>query len=195
MSLFERGRPPLHLAAHGDEEAVDVTGAGDTVAATYAAAIAAGATRPSRPCGSPTWPASLVGPEGRDGHGDRGRDPARAARGRDGQPAPHRRTSPRSAPGPAAAGKTIALANGIFDLFHVGHLRYLEGAKALGRRAGGGGEQRRLHPRATRGRGGRWCRRPSGPRSWPRSPASTTSWSSARGPWCRSSASSGPTST
>jgi rfaE bifunctional protein nucleotidyltransferase chain/domain len=31
----------------------------------------------------------------------------------------------------SAAGRTIALANGIFDLFHVGHLRYLEGAKAL----------------------------------------------------------------
>ncbi len=31
----------------------------------------------------------------------------------------------------SAAGKTIALANGIFDLFHVGHLRYLQGAKAL----------------------------------------------------------------
>lgn len=29
-----------------------------------------------------------------------------------------------------AAGKTIAMANGIFDLFHVGHLRYLEGARA-----------------------------------------------------------------
>ena len=29
------------------------------------------------------------------------------------------------------AGKSIALANGIFDLFHVGHLRYLEGAKSL----------------------------------------------------------------
>jgi D-glycero-beta-D-manno-heptose 1-phosphate adenylyltransferase len=29
-----------------------------------------------------------------------------------------------------AAGKTIALANGVFDLFHVGHLRYLEGARA-----------------------------------------------------------------
>jgi rfaE bifunctional protein nucleotidyltransferase chain/domain len=31
-----------------------------------------------------------------------------------------------------AAGKTIVLANGCFDLLHVGHLRYLEGAKALG---------------------------------------------------------------
>ncbi len=30
-----------------------------------------------------------------------------------------------------AAGKTIALANGHFDLLHVGHLRYLQGAKAL----------------------------------------------------------------
>lgn len=30
-----------------------------------------------------------------------------------------------------AAGKKVALANGVFDLLHVGHLRYLEGAREL----------------------------------------------------------------
>ena len=29
-----------------------------------------------------------------------------------------------------AAGKTVALANGCFDVLHVGHVRYLEGARA-----------------------------------------------------------------
>jgi len=29
-----------------------------------------------------------------------------------------------------AAGRTLALANGCFDVLHVGHLRYLEGARA-----------------------------------------------------------------
>jgi rfaE bifunctional protein kinase chain/domain len=43
MSLFQRGRRPVHLAAHGDKEAVDVTGAGDTVAAAFCAALACGA--------------------------------------------------------------------------------------------------------------------------------------------------------
>jgi D-glycero-beta-D-manno-heptose-7-phosphate kinase len=41
--LFEEGEPPRRLAAVGGHDAVDVTGAGDTVIATYALALAAGA--------------------------------------------------------------------------------------------------------------------------------------------------------
>lgn len=43
MALVERGRAWL-LRAHGPEEAVDVTGAGDTVVATFTLALAAGAS-------------------------------------------------------------------------------------------------------------------------------------------------------
>jgi rfaE bifunctional protein kinase chain/domain len=42
MSVFRRDTAPVHLPAHGDHEAVDVTGAGDTVAATFCAGLAAG---------------------------------------------------------------------------------------------------------------------------------------------------------
>ncbi len=43
MLLLESDKPPLHLAAVGSREAVDVTGAGDTVIAAYALALASGA--------------------------------------------------------------------------------------------------------------------------------------------------------
>lgn len=42
MTLFERGQKPIHLPVYGSEEAVDVTGAGDTVSATFALALGAG---------------------------------------------------------------------------------------------------------------------------------------------------------
>jgi D-glycero-beta-D-manno-heptose-7-phosphate kinase len=42
MSVFRPGVAPVHLAAHGSRDAVDVTGAGDTVAATFSAGLAAG---------------------------------------------------------------------------------------------------------------------------------------------------------
>jgi rfaE bifunctional protein kinase chain/domain len=43
MVLLEEGKRPLHLGAVGSHDAVDVTGAGDTVIATYALALASGA--------------------------------------------------------------------------------------------------------------------------------------------------------
>jgi bifunctional ADP-heptose synthase (sugar kinase/adenylyltransferase) len=44
MLLLEEGAAPLHLGAVGSHDAVDVTGAGDTVIATYALGLAAGAS-------------------------------------------------------------------------------------------------------------------------------------------------------
>jgi rfaE bifunctional protein kinase chain/domain len=44
MALFEPGRRALHIPIHGTDEVADVTGAGDTVIATFTLALAAGAT-------------------------------------------------------------------------------------------------------------------------------------------------------
>jgi rfaE bifunctional protein kinase chain/domain len=44
MALFERGRPPVHIPVHGSDQVADVTGAGDTVIATFTLALASGAS-------------------------------------------------------------------------------------------------------------------------------------------------------
>jgi len=44
MALFETGRPTLHVPIFGSDQVADVTGAGDTVIATFTLALAAGAT-------------------------------------------------------------------------------------------------------------------------------------------------------
>src|SRR4029079_3847495 len=42
MALFEPGRPSLHIPIYGSDQVADVTGAGDTVIATFTLALAAG---------------------------------------------------------------------------------------------------------------------------------------------------------
>jgi rfaE bifunctional protein kinase chain/domain len=44
MTLFARGHQPLHLPVYGKDQALDVTGAGDTVIAVFTLALAAGGT-------------------------------------------------------------------------------------------------------------------------------------------------------
>jgi D-glycero-beta-D-manno-heptose-7-phosphate kinase len=44
MALFEPKKPTLHIPIHGSDQVADVTGAGDTVIATFTLALAAGAT-------------------------------------------------------------------------------------------------------------------------------------------------------
>jgi rfaE bifunctional protein kinase chain/domain len=46
MALFEKGRKTVHIPIHGTDEIADVTGAGDTVIATFTLALAAGASYP-----------------------------------------------------------------------------------------------------------------------------------------------------
>jgi len=46
MALFERGKKTLHIPIHGSDEVADVTGAGDTVIATFTLALASGAGFP-----------------------------------------------------------------------------------------------------------------------------------------------------
>jgi rfaE bifunctional protein kinase chain/domain len=43
MTAFEKRRAPLEIPVYGSNQVVDVTGAGDTVIATFTAALAAGA--------------------------------------------------------------------------------------------------------------------------------------------------------
>jgi D-glycero-beta-D-manno-heptose-7-phosphate kinase len=44
MAVFEKGKRTEHIPIHGSDEIADVTGAGDTVIATFTLALAAGAT-------------------------------------------------------------------------------------------------------------------------------------------------------
>jgi D-glycero-beta-D-manno-heptose-7-phosphate kinase len=44
MALFEPGQPTLHIPIYGSDQVADVTGAGDTVIATFTLALAGGAT-------------------------------------------------------------------------------------------------------------------------------------------------------
>lgn len=44
MALFQSGQPTAHIAIHGSNQAVDVTGAGDTVLAAFTLSLACGAS-------------------------------------------------------------------------------------------------------------------------------------------------------
>jgi D-glycero-beta-D-manno-heptose-7-phosphate kinase len=44
MAVFEPGKQTVHIPVHGSDQAVDVTGAGDTVLAAYTLGLASGAT-------------------------------------------------------------------------------------------------------------------------------------------------------
>lgn len=133
MLLIERGCEPLLLSTQA-REVFDVTGAGDTVIATLAAALASGA-----PLGDAARLANLAAGlvVRKIGVASVTRSELQVALHQRGQGGRGMLTDAELLPLIAEArarNERIVMTNGCFDVLHAGHVAYLEEAKALGDR-------------------------------------------------------------
>ncbi|RMF88089.1 MAG: bifunctional D-glycero-beta-D-manno-heptose-7-phosphate kinase/D-glycero-beta-D-manno-heptose 1-phosphate adenylyltransferase HldE [Nitrospirae bacterium] len=132
MALFRRGEPPLRLPTRA-REVYDVTGAGDTVVAALAAALAAGADLVAAAELANMAAGVVVGKVGTaTATAEEVRAFAGAATDPAGRKVVPREEAVRLAARLRAEGKRLVFTNGCFDLLHVGHIRYLQQARALG---------------------------------------------------------------
>jgi D-beta-D-heptose 7-phosphate kinase/D-beta-D-heptose 1-phosphate adenosyltransferase len=134
MALFARGEPPLVIPTQA-RDVFDVSGAGDTVIATVAAAIAAGMD----------WPgaAHLANLAAGIVVSKVGTNPVRAEELamalRQGHNGTQRKICDKASAlltvdGWRAAGNSIVFTNGCFDILHAGHIRLLHAAADQGQR-------------------------------------------------------------
>ncbi|MEH6668906.1 bifunctional D-glycero-beta-D-manno-heptose-7-phosphate kinase/D-glycero-beta-D-manno-heptose 1-phosphate adenylyltransferase HldE [Halopseudomonas sp.] len=133
MTLLRRGETALHMPARA-REVFDVTGAGDTVISTLAAALAAGEEMPNA-VGLSNLAAGIV--IGKLGTAAISAPELRRAVQRE-------QGSERGVVGleqlvqavedARAHGERIVFTNGCFDIIHAGHVGYLEEARSLGDR-------------------------------------------------------------
>ncbi len=133
MTLIGRDTEPLHLPARA-REVFDVTGAGDTVVATMAAAIAVGLPLPDGAALANTAAGLVVGKLGTAtvSIGELARELAAAASPLHGVVSEERlKDLVQQA---RARGEMVVMTNGCFDLLHPGHVGYLEQAASLGDR-------------------------------------------------------------
>jgi D-beta-D-heptose 7-phosphate kinase/D-beta-D-heptose 1-phosphate adenosyltransferase len=131
MSLFRDGRQPVSLPAQA-REVFDVTGAGDTVIATMAAAIAAGTSLEDAARLANLAAGVAIA---KIGVATVTRAELRFAlhrRGRGGGGVVDLDTLIDVVSEVRARGNRIVFTNGCFDILHAGHVAYLEEAKALG---------------------------------------------------------------
>ncbi len=134
LSVFERGRPPVHVPADTRREVSDVTGAGDTVIATMAAAHAAGWGWTEAARLANTAAGIVVGHLGAVAvRPDELRAALGGAAGVEGRVVDEE-TLARHVAAARARGERVVFTNGCFDLLHTGHVRYLEEARRLGDR-------------------------------------------------------------
>lgn len=133
MTLLRSGMPATHLPAHA-REVYDVTGAGDTVVATLAAALADGQDLTAAVFLANLAAGIVVGKIGTatvesiELHQAMQTD-LQSERGL--MTEVQLKAAVESA---RIAGQRIVMTNGCFDVLHAGHVRYLEQARALGDR-------------------------------------------------------------
>lgn len=133
MTLVPRGAEALHLPARA-REVYDVTGAGDTVVAVFAASLAAGHSLVQATALANTAAGLVVAKLGAATvsmneletalHGDMDREAAIL----------DEESLIRAVQAARLRGETIVMTNGCFDVLHAGHVRYLEEARRLGDR-------------------------------------------------------------
>ncbi|MDD5036581.1 MAG: bifunctional D-glycero-beta-D-manno-heptose-7-phosphate kinase/D-glycero-beta-D-manno-heptose 1-phosphate adenylyltransferase HldE [Methylococcaceae bacterium] len=133
MSLLRAGTPALHLPAKA-REVYDVTGAGDTVIAVLAAALAAGHPLPESVALANIAAGIVVGKLGTASVGREEMDYAVH-----GQRAQRRGVIAMeglllAVQAARQQGERIVLTNGCFDILHPGHIHYLQQARELGDR-------------------------------------------------------------
>jgi len=131
MTLLVPGHEPLHLPTEA-REVYDVTGAGDTVIATFGAALAAGHDFAHAARVANLAAGIVVGKLGTATVSTA--ELARAVR-RTHEDDSAILTEDELVERVAAAraqGQVVVMTNGCFDLLHVGHVRYLEAARKLG---------------------------------------------------------------
>jgi len=133
MTLLTRDAEPLHLPARA-REVFDVTGAGDTVVAAMAAAMAAGLTLPEAAALANAAAGLAVGKLGTAtvGIAELARELAASASPLHGVLSEARLLE--LVHQARSRGETLVMTNGCFDLLHPGHVGYLEQAASLGDR-------------------------------------------------------------
>ena len=133
MTLLRKDQPELHLPALS-QEVFDVTGAGDTVIATLASALAAGSSLENAVALSNTAAGIVVvklGTATVSTHEIRRKLRTSGDTGTGVMTPQQLQIVVEEA---KAHGEKIVMTNGCFDILHAGHVAYLRQAKALGNR-------------------------------------------------------------
>lgn len=133
MTLLQKDRPPLHLPTQA-QEVYDVTGAGDTVIGTLAAALANGFSLEESSLLANTAAGIVVGKLGTSTVSPLELERALHAHPEEGFGVMDEAGLAKAIDRARQRGERIVMTNGCFDILHAGHVSYLHNARKLGDR-------------------------------------------------------------